>query len=149
MRFELNRQQYESALAQIENDASFETSGKIAKSGKKLPEMTQAMSLKPGLLKIMDRVGRVVYPGGLLDRVLAEKIIIRISELNSYRFCAGIHTDELVKGLGVKTNEKTKPGDDRERAALLYAEQATTDANKIPDKMFDALKKTFLRRGIR
>jgi len=143
MRFELTSEQYESALAQIKDNASFETSRKIAASGKKLPEMTQAMSLKPGLLEIMDRVGRVVYPGGRLDRVLAEKIIIRISELNSCQFCAGIHTDEIVKGLGVETAEKTTPSDDRERAALAYAEQVTKDSNKIPDELFDELKKHF------
>ncbi|PCI36295.1 MAG: hypothetical protein COB53_10095 [Elusimicrobia bacterium] len=143
MRFELTKEQYDSALAQIEDNASFETSRKIAKSGKRLPEMTQAMSLKPGLLNIMDNVGRVIYPGGKLDPVLAEKIIILISELNSCQFCAGIHTDEIVKGLGVNSSEKTTPTNDREKAALAYAKQVTIDANKIPDEMFDALKDHF------
>ncbi len=140
MRLPLDSAQMKKAAELIRDNASFETSRKVAEAGGEMPEMTQAMSLAPGVLKVMDAFGKNIYPNGKLERALAEKIIIRVSEINSCRFCAEIHNDELKKGL----KERPEPANDREKAALAYAEQVTRDANRVTDELFASVKKHFL-----
>ena len=65
------------------------------------------------------------------------------SAISSCQFCVGIHTDELLKGLGGTPGRETTPENDAEAAALDYAEQVTKDSNRVDDALFDRLKKHF------
>ena len=105
---------------------------------KGLPEMMQALAMRPDIAKAMMPFSQAVYMNGQVERALKEKIFVKVSKLNQCQFCTATHTKAL-ESLNLKEEGK----DERERVALEYTEQVTKDANKVADELFARLKQHF------
>ena len=105
---------------------------------KGLPEMMQALAMRPDIAKAMMPFSQAVYMNGQVERALKEKIFVKVSKLNQCQFCTATHTKAL-ESLNLKEEGK----DERESVALEYAEQVTKDANKVTDELFARLKQHF------
>ncbi|MFM7592418.1 MAG: carboxymuconolactone decarboxylase family protein, partial [Isosphaeraceae bacterium] len=109
--------------------------------------MLQAMAMRPEILASFATFGNAVYPGGLLERSLKEKVILRASILNECQFCTQSHIS-LMRHLSISNDPVHSVLDselqsDREKIALKYTELVTGDSNRVTDEFFIELKLYF------
>ena len=92
-----------------------------------------------------------------LSPVLVDLVYLRVSQINNCAYCLGMHTRDLLKK-GVKIDklalvqawrEAGHLFDDRERAALAWAESVTLVAQTgVPDASYEAARAVFNEREL-
>jgi AhpD family alkylhydroperoxidase len=92
-----------------------------------------------------------------LSPVLVDLVYLRVSQINNCAYCLDMHTRDLLKK-GVKVEklalvqawrEAGHLFDDRERAALAWAESATLVAQtSVPDAAYEAARAVFSEREL-
>jgi AhpD family alkylhydroperoxidase len=126
----------------VKDNPSLHESAQLFARGLPIAEMIQAMSMNENVLRAFAGLD-AVYPHGMLERSIAEKIILCVSKLHECQFCAASHTD-MMQGLGMSP-ETSLDGDhtERERLAIEYATAMTKDSNRVPDELFARMKNVF------
>jgi len=120
--------------------------------------------LKPGLLWARSPLLYLAVAGlyGAIDRkrsplqpVLRSLVTVRVSQMNACRFCVDINSATLAARAGSldKVNavarwREADLFDERERAALEYAEAVTTTGASVSDDLMARLSKHFDEDGI-
>ncbi len=115
--------------------------------------------LKPGLLwgRVPKLFVAVALLYGVLDRrrspldpVLRSLITVRVSQINGCRFCVDINSATLAQRAGSQAKVEALDAwpdsplfDERERAALQYAEAMTDSSRRVTDPMVDRLRRFF------
>ena len=99
--------------------------------------------------------GYVLQSG--LSPVLVDLVYLRVSQINNCAYCLDMHTRDLLKK-GVKVEklallqawrEAGHLFDDRERAALAWAESVTLVAQtSVPDAAYEAARAVFSEREL-
>ncbi|MDA3644794.1 carboxymuconolactone decarboxylase family protein [Saccharopolyspora indica] len=86
---------------------------------------------------------------GPLDATLRELVKIRVSQINGCVYCVDMHSREALRHgegqdrlLQLPVWQESELFDERERAALTYAEAATRREH-VTDELWDALRKAF------
>lgn len=103
-----------------------------------LPEMLEAFAMRPDIVDPLFEFQRIVYFEGQIDRGLVEKIYVSVSRLNGCQFCAAAHTEALDR-----FDLDEAPLNEREAAAIDYAEQVTMNANQVSDDLFARVQNEF------
>jgi uncharacterized peroxidase-related enzyme len=107
----------------------------------------KALAHRPDMLKHF--LGFYASVGRSLDRKLYELIYIRVSMINGCRYCLQHHLASSKRvGLTAEDWGAIKQGNysrynEKERAALTYAEKLTRSPHEITDGDFNELKKHF------
>ena len=136
------------AFVPLMNDPSFAESRKLLEKGLPIAEMLQAMAAHPDLLASFSEFGKFVYPGGLLERPLKERVILKASLMNECQFCTESHT-ALMKNLGISSDPQSELKrevsrlPERDQLALEYTEYVTTRSNEVPESLFSQLRACF------
>jgi AhpD family alkylhydroperoxidase len=121
---------------------SLSESAQLFAAEKPVVEMIQALAMNPGVLRAFSGFADV-YPCGTLERPVAEKVILRVSQLHECQFCVSSHL-AMMDQLGISTDLlPTGEHSPRERLAVEYAELVTRDANRVPDEFFLRLHEAF------
>ena len=97
-------------------------------------------------LRALDRIGR----RSNLNRSLLELVKIRVSQLNGCAYCIDMHT-KVARAQGeteqriyaLSAWRETPFFDERERAALAWAETLTHIASGVPDHVYDSARQHF------
>jgi AhpD family alkylhydroperoxidase len=90
-----------------------------------------------------------------LDKGMLELVKLRVSQINGCAFCVSWHVNAAAR-LGVAASKlhtvaawRGTPGfDERERAALAWAEALTQIGNGVPDAVYAAAKTAFSEREL-
>jgi uncharacterized peroxidase-related enzyme len=107
----------------------------------------KALAHRPDTLK--NFLGFYASVGRSLDRKLYELIYIRVSMINGCRYCLQHHLASSQRvGLTPQEGSALKQGNysrfnEKERAALVYAEKLTRAPHEITDAAFHELKNHF------
>jgi AhpD family alkylhydroperoxidase len=105
----------------------------------------------PAGIKALGTVYGYVTQSGL-SPVLVDLVYLRVSQINNCAFCLDMHTRDLLnKGQSIEKlalvqawREAGKLFDDRERAALAWAETVTRVAETaVPDEAYEAAHAVF------
>jgi AhpD family alkylhydroperoxidase len=142
MRIQANEKSIRQFFEHVKDDPSFEHSRKLFEKGQLPLEMVQILLARPDILEGFTGFSRSVYPGGRIERLLKEKVIIRASQLNECQFCVGSHCD-FIRDFGISHGQELTPTNERERIALEYCEIVTKNANLVSDDLFAKLRRVF------
>jgi AhpD family alkylhydroperoxidase len=90
-----------------------------------------------------------------LDKGMLELVKLRVSQINACAFCVSWHVNAAAR-LGVAASKlhtvaawRGTPGfDDRERAALAWAEALTLIGDGVPDEVYARVKAAFSEREL-
>ncbi len=142
MRLKIDPERAAETFAKFSQNPALQESAQLFARGLPVAEMIQAMAMNENVLSAF--VGfEKIYPYGNLERNLLEKIILRVSQLRECQFCTQSHI-AIMNGLGIKADGSSIPAvNERERAALAYAEHVVRDSNRIPDEVFARLREAF------
>ena len=147
MRVRVDPDRVRQVFHELSGSSAFQESRALAEAGRLPVEMLQAMSLRPEILKAFGATGEGVYPGGILERALKEKVILKASLHNECQFCINSHR-AIMRMIGIpdaqienlEAPENLTP---REAVALDYTARAMRDANGIGEAFFDRLRREF------
>ncbi len=144
MRVNASPEQIKDAFDAVRHDPSFDESRAVVERGGLPVEMIQALSLRPELLRAFAGFGECVYPGGLLSRREKELVIIESSLRNRCQFCVESHL-AIVGTIGLIADPLRSLDDmsglsERERLAVEYTRAVMTDANRVPEPLFERLR---------
>ncbi|MGY3590187.1 AhpD family alkylhydroperoxidase [Bradyrhizobium sp. USDA 4341] len=113
-------------------------------------------SIAPAGVKALGGVYGYVLQGNLPARLIT-LVYLRVSQINNCAYCLDMHTRDLLKS-GVKIEklallqawaEAGDLFDERERAALAWAETVTRVANTgVPDQAYEAARAVFDEREL-
>jgi AhpD family alkylhydroperoxidase len=112
--------------------------------------------IAPAGVKALGGVYGYVMQSGL-SSVLVDLAYLRVSQINNCAYCLDIHTRDLLeKGVKVEKlalvqawNEVGNLFDERERAALAWAESVTLVAQTgVPDEAYQAARAVFEEREL-
>ena len=147
MRVEVDPERVRQVFSRFSGSPAFAESGALLDRGEAPVEMLQALSLRPEILQVLGQMGEGVYPGGILDRPLKEKVILKASILNGCQFCADSHR-AVMRMIGIpepQIEELEAPANlsQREELALQYTQAMMQDSNRIDDALFARLKQVF------
>jgi len=147
MRIQIDPATVSKSFQAVSHDESLAESRALHEAGLPVVEMLQAMAMRPEILASFATFGDAVYPGGLLERPLKEKVILRASLLNECQFCTQSHIS-LMRQLNISHDPVNSVLDkdllgDREKIALKYTELVTGDSNRVTDEFFTELKLYF------
>ncbi|MFQ5796855.1 MAG: carboxymuconolactone decarboxylase family protein [Candidatus Bipolaricaulia bacterium] len=147
MRLEIDPEQVRAVFAKFKDRSAFSESRKLYEQGKLPVEMIQAMTFRPEILEAFGQMSKGVYPDGLLERALKEKVILKASMLNSCQFCVNSHRT-IMRNLGIPQDqidqlEAPRSLTERERLALDYTEAVMRDSNRVGDELFAELTARF------
>ena len=81
---------------------SLSESAQLFAAGKPVVEMIQALAMNPGVFRAFSGFADV-YPCGTLERPIAEKVILRVSQLHECQFCVSSHL-AMMHQLGIPTD---------------------------------------------
>ena len=128
----------------MSGSSAFQESRALAEAGRLPVEMLQAMSLRPEILRAFGETGEGVYPGGILERALKEKVILKASLINECQFCTNSH-QAIMRMIGIpepqiEDLDASEHLTRREALALGYTTRAIRDANGIEEAFFDRLR---------
>jgi AhpD family alkylhydroperoxidase len=142
MRIEIDPAVVRANFADHSDNPSLSESAQLFAAGKPVVEMVQALAMNPGVLRAFSGFADV-YPCGTLERAVAEKVILRVSQMHECQFCVSSHM-AMMSQLGIPTDFGPDAGHSpRERLAIEYAELVTREANSVPDEFFARLRQTF------
>ena len=152
MRLIVDDEKIRNVFAKMKDEAGFEESKILFEKGKLPVEMLQALSLRPEILKAFGMMGKGVYPGGLIERNLKEKVILKASRLNDCQFCVNSHVDIMTQ-LGIPKSQieeldSPKNLTDREKLALRFTESVMKNSLEITDSFFENLRSLFSQEEI-
>jgi AhpD family alkylhydroperoxidase len=142
MRIKIDPKVVSTNFAAVADNPSLRESAQLAAAGRPVVEMIQALAMNPNVLRAFSGLFEV-YPCGTLERGVAEKVILRVSQLHDCQFCVSSHL-AMMSQLGIATD--LAPGgahSARERLAIEFAEAVTRDANRVPDGLFARLRESF------
>ena len=147
MRVSVDPQRVRRVFREMSGSSAFQESRALAEAGGLPVEMLQAMSLRPEILRAFGETGKGVYPGGILERALKEKVILKASLLNECQFCINSHR-AIMRMIGIpepQIEDLDAPEHltCREALALGYTTRAIADANGIEEAFFDRLRQEF------
>ena len=147
MRVKVDPARVKEVFGKLKDQAAFAESRQLLEAGKLPVEMLQAMTLRPDILKAFAATGEGVYPGGLLERRLKEKVILKASIDNNCQFCRDSHR-ALMSQLGIPQghiDDLQKPAHltEREGLALQYTAAVMQDSNHVSDALFAKLHARF------
>ena len=106
--------------------------------------------VSPGAMRAMQGLEVYVHESGL-EKTLLELVKIRASQINGCAYCLDMHTKD-ARAAGeteqriytLSAWRETPFFNDRERAALLWAETLTTlSQNDVPDEIFEEVHQHF------
>lgn len=147
MRVSVSPEQVKDAFEAVKYDPSFDESRAVVERGGMPVEMIQALSLRPELLRAFAGFGDSVYPGGLLSRREKELVILESSRRNQCQFCVQSHL--AVIGMFQLIDQPLRSLDtmgdlsERERLAVEYTRAVMTDANRVPESLFERLRAAY------
>ena len=147
MRIAVNQDVVKKEFQQFKDDLVFAESAALVSQGRDPVQMLQALSMVPGGLRTLAAAGQAVYPGGTLDQITKELVILKASQSNNCQFCLNSHVD-ICRTTGISDDpinmlldsEAQTPA---QRAALHFVAAAMQDSNAIADEIFDELKDYF------
>lgn len=147
MRVHVDPTRVKEVFGKLKDRPAFAESGRLLEAGKLPVEMLQAMTLRPEILNAFAATGEGVYPGGLLERPLKEKVILKASIDNDCQFCRDSHR-ALMGQLGIPQahiDDLESPAHltARERLALQYTAAVMQDSNRVGDALFAQLQGPF------
>jgi AhpD family alkylhydroperoxidase len=147
MRVPVDPREVLKVFKQFMHEPGFEESRAIVERGKLPVQMLQAMSLRPEILKAFAGFGSCLYPGGLLERALKEKVILKASLANACQFCVSSHR-VIMRQLGIPPAEIDRLSDskyltERERVALAYTQAVMEDSHRVDDSLFSEVERLF------
>ncbi len=147
MRIEVDLEQVRRVFAKFSASPAFRESRALMDQGRPPVEMLQALSLRPEILQVLGQMGEGVYPGGILDRPLKEKVILKASILNGCQFCAESHR-AVMRSIGIpetqiESLEALANLTRREELALRYTQEMIRDSNRVDDVFFASLRDEF------
>jgi AhpD family alkylhydroperoxidase len=140
MRVEAMREQIAEAYEAVRDDPAWTESCRLIEAGRLPSEMFRALAVRPDILAAMRGLGETVYPGGLLERSLKERVIVAVSRWNECQYCEGSHA-ATMRRLGIAPNGG--PATTRETTALAYTVAALADPKDIPEEIWAAVKGSF------
>jgi AhpD family alkylhydroperoxidase len=147
MRINIDPKRVRKVFESLKDHPAFEESKALFEDGKMPVEMLQAMSLRPEILKAFGETGIGIYPGGLLERPLKEKVILKSSQDNQCQFCTHSHRAIMhMPGIPqLQIDQLEAPGNltKREELALKYTGAMMKDSNRVSDALFAQLKDNF------
>ena len=104
----------------------------------------------PAFLGVAVLYGALDRKRSPLEAVLRSLVIVRVSQINWCRFCVDINSATLAERAGsmakVQALEQWRDSavfDERERAALEYAEAMTCTERRVTDELLQRLKQWF------
>jgi len=152
VRLIVDEEKIRNVFANMKDEAGFEESRILFEKGKLPVEMLQALSLRPEILKAFGMMGKGVYPGGLIERNLKEKVILKASQLNDCQFCVNSHVDIMTR-LGIPKSQieeldSPKNLTDREKLALRFTELVMKNSLEIKDSCIENLRSIFSQEEI-
>lgn len=120
-----------------------ETTGKV-------PEWARVMANCPTVLKeFFDLFKAVMGPNGTVPEMTKWKVAHQVSALNKCEYCVDV-TEHKLKAMGLSEDrmhdilendiDALSP---EEKAAVVYATEATNKAPEIPDEVFEELRKYY------
>ncbi len=114
-----------------------------------VPNMFRTFARRPEMMIAAANLMAAVLTTGTVELRLKELVIVRTSQLNACAYCLASHS-AILRGLGVSQaaidaleNPAAEQWSERERVALRYAEQVTTDAKRVSDELWDELRHHF------
>ncbi|MBI4055156.1 MAG: carboxymuconolactone decarboxylase family protein [Elusimicrobia bacterium] len=131
----------------VAGDPIFEHSRKAYEKSGLPTEMVQALAVRPDIFQAFLGFSDCLYPGGKIERILKEKIIVKISEINCCQYCTDIHRESLTD-FGLPVQAEICAEDAREQAALDYAEQVTLNSNRVSEELYARVKNQFTQEEI-
>ena len=137
MRIEIDLAVVAENFARHSENPSLQESAQLLAAGGLPVEMLQALAMNPGALRAFSGFADV-YPCGMLERPIMEKVILQVSRMHDCQFCVSSHL-AMTRQLGIAEEAETP----REKLAVEYARQMTVDANRIPYALFDELRAAF------
>ena len=142
MRIRIDPEVVRANFAQFRDNPSLQESAQLFARGLPIVEMLQAFSMNANVLAAFAGFDRI-YPHGSLERSLAEKVILRVSQMHECQFCVNSHLD-IMRGVGVSSDLADCAGHTpREQLAIEYAEAITRDSNRVSDELFERLHAAF------
>lgn len=145
MRIQSSLDQVRQAFEATADDPAWSASQRLMEAGQMPSEMFQTLAVRPDILLALRGLGTSVYPGGLLERALKERVVVETSRLNDCQYCTGSHTGTLHR-MGLDLTPLGEPHaalTERERLALEYTRAAVRNSNQIPDALFADLQGAF------
>jgi len=147
MRVKADQGTVQRALLQFKEDPVFEESAQLVAQGRDPAEMLQALALIPGGLRMLSAASNAVYPGGTIDRLTKELVILEASRINDCQFCLNSHID-ICRRSGLSDDpitilKESKSQTPAQQAAVAFVRSAMHDNNNIPDTVFNELRKYF------
>jgi AhpD family alkylhydroperoxidase len=140
MRVDATPEQIRAAYEAVRDDPAWTESCRLIEAGKPASEMFRALSVRPDILRGMRGLSETVYPGGLLERALKERVIVAVSRWNDCQYCEGSHA-ATMRRLGITPNDATAT--ERETAAFAYTVAALADPKDIPEELWATVKGCF------
>lgn len=139
-RIEGSAPQIAEAYAAVKEDPQWTESCRLIEQGKAPSEMFRALAVRPDILRALSEVGKALYPGGLLERALNERVVVEVSRWNNCQYCEGSHTGSMRR-LGLDPdNDPLTP---REQAALEYTRAALANPHSLPEDVWNRTKAHF------
>lgn len=139
MRITIDPEVVRKNFAQFADNPSLQESAQLYARGLPIVQMLQAFSMNANVLAAFAGLDRI-YPHGNLERSLAEKVILRVSEMHECQFCVHSHQD-IMRGLGISASADSHTP--REALALEYCQAVTRDSNRVSDELFQRLHGAF------
>jgi AhpD family alkylhydroperoxidase len=135
-----NAAQTAEAYATVKDDPQWTESCRLIERGKSPSEMFRALAVRPDILQALSEVGKVLYPGGLLERALNERVVVAVSKWNDCQYCVGSHIGSMHR-LGLDPdNDLLTP---REQAALDYTHAALANPHSLSEEVWSKTKAHF------
>ncbi len=150
MRVTVPPDQLHAAFQSVRSSSAFAESAALVARGGLPVEMLQAMALRPEILRAFAATSEAIYPGGIVDRRVKELVILEASRRNRCQFCTESHIS-IARMLGI-TDASGDPIalldepdrlSERERLAIEYTRAAQRDSNRIPNELFDAMRRVY------
>ena len=147
MRVTVSDEQIRSAFELVKDDPAFSESVQAMKQGQRPGEMLQALALRPDILQGFTVISAGYYPGGIVERDLKELVILESSRRNACQFCTNVHI-AIARMMKIGDDpiallDQPERQTDRQKLAIEYTRAAMTDSNRVPDELFDRLRKHF------
>lgn len=133
-RISANAAQIAEAYAAVKEDSQWTESCYLIEQGKLPSEMFRALAVRPDILQALSGFGKAVHPGGQLERVLQERVIVAVSEWNDCQYCAAIHTGSMHR---LSLDPEKDPLTLREQVALDYTHAALDNPHALSEEVWN------------
>ena len=124
--------QIQEAYTAVRDDPQWSESCRLIAEGKPPSEMFRALAVRPDILQAMSAFSVPLYPGGLLERNLKERVVVAVSEANDCQYCAGSHSVSMRRA-GLFPDDALTP---RESVALAYTAAAVANPPAVTDTLY-------------